>query len=46
MAEEEYMRNKLIDVVTFQNEKTIFSYGSNLLANDNNYPIDYRGVPN
>jgi len=46
MAEEEYMRNKLIDVITFQNEKTIFSYGSNLLSKDNNYPIDYRGVPN
>lgn len=44
-AEDKYLRNQLIDIVSIQNEKSFFTYNLVEIANDNKFPIDYRGVP-
>ena len=46
VAEDEYTRNKLIDVITFQNDKTIYTIDINRLDRENKYPLDHRGSPN
>lgn len=43
LAEEEYVAAQLIDVVTLQEEKTLWMFDTNLLATQNRYPINYRG---
>ncbi|NBO99643.1 MAG: hypothetical protein EBU90_05890 [Proteobacteria bacterium] len=45
IAEDEYTRNNLIDIVSFQNDKVIYLFNSNALSNNKKLPIDYRGVP-
>ncbi len=45
IAEDEVTRNKLVDIVSLQNNKTIYLYDSNAINHNNDYPIDYRGVP-
>lgn len=45
IAEDEVTRNKLVDIVSLQNNKTIYLYNSNSINSNNDYPIDYRGVP-
>jgi hypothetical protein len=45
IAENESVRNKLVDIVSLQNDKTIFKFDSNLIAASGDFPIDYRGTP-
>ena len=45
IAEDEYTRNKLIDIVSLQNDKMIHVFDMNKINEDNAYPLDYRGVP-
>lgn len=45
IAEDEITRNKLVDIISFQNEKTIYMFDSNRIANSGDMPLDYRGFP-
>lgn len=45
LAEDEPTRNMLIDIVSFQNDKTISLFDSNRINSSGKFPIDYRGVP-
>lgn len=45
IAEDEMTRNKLLDVVSLQSDKTIFLLDMNSVNASNDYPLDYRGVP-
>ncbi len=45
IAEDEPTRNKLIDIVSLQNDKNIYLFDSNKLNTYNKFPIDYRGTP-
>lgn len=46
MAEDEFTRNKLLDIVSLQNDKTIVMFNSNTLAANNDFPLNYMGIPN
>jgi hypothetical protein len=43
LAEEEYVAAQLVDVVSLQEEKTLWMFDTNLLATQNKYPLNYRG---
>lgn len=45
IAEDEVTRNKLIDIVSLQNDKIIPLFDSNRINASGQYPVDYRGVP-
>jgi hypothetical protein len=45
LAEDEYTRNKLVDIVSLQNDKTIYMFDSNRLANSGAFPLNYNGFP-
>jgi hypothetical protein len=45
VAENDPTRNMLLDIVSYQNDKSIYFYDSNKIRNNNDFPIDYRGVP-
>lgn len=45
IAEDEITRNKLLDIVSLQSDKNIILFDSNDINNNNDYPLDYRGVP-
>lgn len=45
LAEDEFTRNKLVDIVSLQNDKTIGMFDSNILAQSGLFPIDNFGVP-
>lgn len=45
LAEDEYTRNKLVDILSLQNDKNILLFNSNNIARDGAFPIDYRGFP-
>lgn len=45
LAEDEMTRNKLVDIISLQNDKSIFTFDSNRLADSGAFPLDYNGVP-
>jgi hypothetical protein len=45
LAEDEHTRNKLVDIVSLQNNKSIYVFDSNAINSAKEFPIDYRGVP-
>ena len=45
IAEDERTRDKLVDIVSLQNDKTIFKFNSNEVAKWKEFPLDYRGSP-
>lgn len=45
VAEDETTVNQLVDIVSQQNDKTIFMFNSNSLAASGAFPLDYQGVP-
>jgi hypothetical protein len=45
LAEDEYTRNKLVDIVSLQNDKTVYMFNSNTIASSGDFPLDYRGFP-
>ena len=38
-------RNKLVDIVSLQNDKVIHLLNSNKINTNGDFPLDYRGVP-
>lgn len=45
LAEDELTRNKLVDIISLQNDKKIFMFDSNSIADSGDFPLDYRGYP-
>jgi hypothetical protein len=45
IAEDEITRNKLIDIVSLQNDGSFYLFNSNTIFQNNDFPIDYRGFP-
>lgn len=45
VAEDVYIRDHLVDIVSLQNDKTIQTYNLDAISLDNAFPLDYRGVP-
>lgn len=45
LAEDEYTRNKLVDIISLQNDKTIYMFDSNKIAKSGDFPLDYHGFP-
>jgi len=46
IAEDEITRNMLVDIVSFQNGKTVFTIDSNALSDNLAYPLSANGSPN
>jgi hypothetical protein len=44
-AEDEYTRNKLVDIISLQNDKTMLRFNSNTTASSGDFPIDHQGTP-
>lgn len=44
LAQSRWERNQLIDIISLQNDKTIWLFDSNLIAADTGYPLDFRGM--
>ncbi len=44
-AEDDGTRDQLIDIVSFQNDRQVFTFDSNRIAISGRFPLDYRGVP-
>lgn len=45
VGEDKAMTSRIANIISNQNEKTIFVYDTERLASDNKYPLDYRGSP-
>jgi hypothetical protein len=45
IAEDAVTRNKLVDIISLQNDKTILMFNSNTIANSGAFPLDYNGIP-
>jgi hypothetical protein len=45
LAEDEFTRNKLVDIISLQSEKTIRMFNSNSIAQSGLFPLDYAGMP-
>ena len=45
LAENEFTRNQLVDIVSFQNDKTVVLFDSNSIAKSGDFPIDSYGYP-
>ena len=45
LAEDEYTRNKLVDIISLQNDKNIYMFNSNQIAKSGAFPLDYNGFP-
>jgi len=45
LAEDEITRDKLIDIVSFQNDGTFYLLNNNQIFQNNDFPLDYRGMP-
>ncbi len=45
LAEDEYTRNQLVDMISYQNDKTLFMFNLNTVYDSGAYPIDYKGMP-
>jgi len=45
IAEDAITRNKLVDIISLQNDKTILMFDSNAIANSGDFPLDYNGIP-
>jgi len=44
-AEDEFTRNKLVDIISLQNDKTLLRFNSNTTASSGDFPIDHQGTP-
>ena len=45
IAEDAYIRDNLLDIVTYQNGKNFLMYDLNLIAEGNAFPLNHNGVP-
>jgi hypothetical protein len=46
IAEDEQTRNMLVDIVSLQNDKSVYVIDSDRLNSENKYPINHLGYPN
>jgi len=46
LTEDDYTRDKLLDVISFQEEKVIALFDSDMIGRNNAFPLDYRGMVN
>ena len=46
IAEDDITRNRLVDIVSLQSEKTIYMFDSNSVSSSGDFPLDYLGVAN
>lgn len=46
IAEDDLTRNKLVDIVSLQNDKIVSIFNTNSIATNNDFPLDFRGYPN
>lgn len=46
IAEDDYTRDHLVDIVSFQENKDLRMYNLNTIVDSGALPLDYRGVPN
>ena len=46
VAETEFTRDKILDIVSLQKEKTITLFNPDRIGRNNAYPLDWRGSPN
>ena len=44
LAEDEYIRDKLIDAISLQNEKTIWMYDIDKVSTSGRYPLNHVGM--
>tara|TARA_Y100000310_G_C20658386_1_gene803260 strand:- start:1092 stop:2081 length:990 start_codon:yes stop_codon:yes gene_type:complete len=44
IAESKWQRNQLVDILSVQQDKTIYLFDTNKVAEDRKYPLDYRGM--
>ena len=44
LAEDDFTRDKLIDMVSLQGDKTIFMFDSDRIGRRDDFPLDYRGM--
>jgi hypothetical protein len=45
VAEDEYTRNSLVDIINLQNETEFKGFNLNSISDANGFPLDYGGVP-
>ena len=45
LAEDEITRNKLVDIVSLQNDGSFYLFNSNQIYQNDDFPLDYRGCP-
>ena len=45
IAEDEVTRNKLVDIVSLQNDKNVELFNSNAINMAGKFPLDYNGTP-
>jgi hypothetical protein len=45
IAEDEYTRNKLVDIISYQNDRDLTMFDSNELAASGAFPLDHVGTP-
>lgn len=45
VAEDDYTRNQLVDIVSLQNRAIFDTYDLDSIAESGDFPLDYRGVP-
>ncbi len=43
LAETTWDRDKLMDIISFQKEKTLLSFDKNAMTDANRFPLDYQG---
>ena len=44
VSESRWWRNRLVDIISLQKDKTLMLYDSNKLADSGAYPLDFRGM--
>lgn len=44
LAEDEFTRNKLLDIVSLQNDRAILTFNSNILAQSGAFPLNHLGM--
>lgn len=46
IAENDITRNSLVDIVSYQNDRSIKTFDTVSISSSNDFSLDYRGVPN
>ncbi len=44
VAEDRYLRDKMLNIISFQNDKNIHLFDTNRMSAENRWPLDYRGT--